>query len=114
MKRYWDGELLAFGSALTATIVIHFYATIMAFFLCLGVAFYFWKRIFFKERFVSLVTTAVLSVCIAVVPMVAGYLTGIPLQGSLYWGMNVIQESVESPDSGENIQNVIEKEQVQE
>ena len=98
-KGFWDENLLLFMLALATTIAIHFYATIMAFFLCLGVAAFLWKRIFTKERFVPLVTAAVLGVVIAIVPMVTGVVSGIRLQGSLYWAMSVMQESVQSEDA---------------
>lgn len=92
-KGYWDDNLLVFTLALAATIAIHFYATFMAFFLCVGVAVIFWKNIFTKERFVPLVTAVILGVVIAAAPMVTGVAMGRPLQGSLYWGMNIIQGS---------------------
>ncbi len=93
-KRCWDANLLLFSCALAATIVIHFYATIMAFFLCLGAAVFLWKQILYREHFWPLVSGVMLGVLVAAAPMVAGFATGIPLQGSLYWGMNIIQESV--------------------
>lgn len=94
-KGFWDENLLVFMLALASTIVVHFYATFMAFFLCLGVALFLWKRIFTKERFLPLVATVMLSVVVSIVPMVAGFATGIPLQGSLYWAMGVMQKSVQ-------------------
>ncbi|MBQ9142129.1 MAG: hypothetical protein IJX63_10110 [Lachnospiraceae bacterium] len=86
-----DENLLLFCMALAATIVIHFYATIMAFFLCLGIAIIYLKRIFSKEHFFPLVAAAILGVLIAAFPMVTGVVMGLPLQGSLYWGMSVIK-----------------------
>lgn len=97
-KGYWDENLLIFVLALASTIVVHFYATFMAFFLCVGVAIFYWKRIFTRQRFLPLVTAAILGVVISVVPMVAGFATGIPLQGSLYWAMGVMQNSSSEDD----------------
>ena len=94
-KGFWDENLLVFLLAFASTIVIHFYATFMAFFLCMGVAMFLWKRIFTKERFLPLVASVLLGLVISVVPMVAGFATGIPLQGSLYWAMGVMQQSVQ-------------------
>ncbi|MBR6642786.1 MAG: hypothetical protein IKL28_03895 [Lachnospiraceae bacterium] len=90
---YWDGNLLIFMMALSSTIMLHFYATFMAFFLCVGVALVLWKNVFTKERFLPLVAAVAVGVFVAAVPMVAGYATGIPLQGSLGWAMEVMQNS---------------------
>lgn len=115
-KRCWNDTLLLFSCALAATIAIHFYATIMAFFLCFGAALFLWKRILYREHFWPLVTAVLLGVVVAAVPMVAGFVSGIPLQGSLYWGMNIIQESVaeapeepsvsQTPEAGEPSPNI--------
>lgn len=100
-KGFWDENLLIFMLALASTIAIHFYATIMAFFLCIGVVAFFWKRIFTKERFLPLVTAVLLGLVVAIAPMVAGFATGIPLQGSLYWAMGVVQQSVQTEEPRE-------------
>lgn len=97
-KGYWDENLLVFMLAFVSTIVIHFYATFMAFYLCLGVAQLLLRRIFTKERFVPLVTSVILGLVISVMPMVAGFVSGIPLQGSLYWAIGVMQNSTETTD----------------
>ena len=94
-KGYWDEDLLVFLLAFATTIVVHFYATIMAFFLCLGIAVFFWKRIFTRERFIPLVVSVITGLFISVFPMVIGFASGIPLQGSLHWAMEVMQNSSE-------------------
>lgn len=99
-KLYWNENLVVFGLALASTIAIHFYATMMAFFLCIGVAITLIKRIFTKERFLPLVTSAFLGVMIALIPMGAAFASGIQLQGSLYWAMGVMDFS--SEDSSES------------
>ncbi|MBQ8041039.1 MAG: hypothetical protein IJ274_14440, partial [Lachnospiraceae bacterium] len=108
-KGFWDENLLVFMLALAATIVFHFYATFMAFFMCVGVALFLWKRIFTKERFLPLITAVLFSLFISVAPMATGYATGIELEHSLLWAMSVMEESVESEEAGvqENISNAI-------
>ena len=96
-KICWNEDLLIFMLAFVSTIVIHFYATIMAFFICIAIVAVFWKRVFSKEHFLPLVVAVVAGVVIAVTPMAAGYLTGIPLQGSLYWAVGVMQGTEEEP-----------------
>ncbi len=107
-KKYLDDDLLVFCMALAGTIIIHFYATFMAFFLCLGIAVILLPKIFTKERFLPLVCAAFMGVLIAVIPMVIGFASGIRLQGSLYWGMSLIRGSeaevtetvIETQDTG--------------
>lgn len=105
-KYHWDENLLVFTLALADTIIIHFYTTFMAFFICVGVAIVLWKKIFNKYRFLPLIVAAVAGVFIAVLPMASGFMMGRPLQGSLYWGMEVIQGSSSSGEELENSESV--------
>lgn len=105
IKIDWNAELLIFIFALAATIIVHFYATFMAFFLCLAVAIVYIRKIFTKNNFRSLVAAVVCGILIAAIPMVIGFATGIPLQGSLTWGMGIIKQSTELPViNSENVQ----------
>jgi len=90
-KRCWNEDLLIFTLAFTATVTVHFYATFLAFFVCLAVVVVLWKRVFCKERFLPLVAAVFCGIVISLAPMVTGFATGIPLQGSLYWAMGVMQ-----------------------
>lgn len=94
-ERKWiaDENLFLFVMAFTGTIVIHFYNTLMAFYVCLAIAVICWRKVFSKKCFVSLVAAVILGLVIAVVPMVIGVITGIRLEGSLYWAMNLIKGS---------------------
>jgi len=96
-KGCWDENLLVFLLALAASIVIHFYVTIMAFFLCAAVALCTLKRIFSKTHFWPLVAGVIIGVIIAVTPMVGALASGIPFQGSIGWAVNVINGT----DTGE-------------
>lgn len=89
-KRGFDENLFLFMTSLAASLAIHFYVTIMAFFLCASFAVFGINRIFRKKNFGALVAAIVVGVIISTVPMVLAFASGIPLQGSLNWGMNII------------------------
>ncbi len=103
-KSYWNENLMVFMMALAASIVIHFYPTIMAFFLC--VAFVPWRmvKVFTKGRFSALVFSVVFGLMIAVLPMAGALASGIPFQGSIGWAVNVIN-GVDSEQSGGSTTN---------
>lgn len=103
-KCCWDDDLLVFALALAVTIAVHFYATFMAFFWCVGAAIWLWKKIFTKERFLPLVAAVCLGLFAAAAPMIAGFASGIAPEGSLYWAMSIFgagQEKEEEPENGE-------------
>ena len=89
-KYYWDENLLIFMLALAATLAIHFYVTIMAFFLCLSFVPVMLKRVLCRKRFFPLAAAVICGFTIAVVPMGGALLSGIPFQGSIGWAMNVM------------------------
>ncbi|MCM1056199.1 MAG: hypothetical protein NC517_01110 [Firmicutes bacterium] len=89
-KGYWDENLLVFALALAASLAIHFYPTIMAFFLCVAFVPVHLKRIFSRTRFTPLVAAVAAGVLVAVLPMGGALLSGIPFQGSIGWAMSVI------------------------
>ena len=89
-KDYWDGNLLVFMLALAASLAIHFYATIMAFFLCVAFVPVALHKIFNRRRFVPLVAVVCGGFFIAVLPMAGALASGIPFQGSIGWAVNVI------------------------
>lgn len=86
----WDENLFLFMMALAASFAIHFYVTIMAFFLCASFAVFLLHRIFRKGNFRSLVAAVFVGIFIAAAPMGLAYATGIPFQGSIDWALNVI------------------------
>ena len=85
-----DENLLLFLLSLAASLAIHFYVTMMAFFLCVVIAACRLPALFQKRRFVSLVKAVCLGVLIAVLPMGIAYAKGVPFQGSIGWAVNVI------------------------
>ncbi|MBQ8041368.1 MAG: hypothetical protein IJ274_16130, partial [Lachnospiraceae bacterium] len=64
-----NDNLLIFVMALATTIAVHFYATIMAFYLCVAIAIVCWRKIFRKTHFLPLVVAAISGLLIAATPM---------------------------------------------
>lgn len=95
---YLAGFAISFGMTLSA----HFYDTMIAGLLCIGVACGYFFRLFRPKYLGKVMLTGILSILIAILPMLIAFAMGTPLQGSLGWGMKVI--------SGENnkeyIQNI--------
>ena len=93
-------ELLVFVLALAAMLASHFHAAIMAFCLCLIVSVFYLKRIFSRERFLPLVLAVLCGASIALAPMVAGFVSGIPMQASMNWALGIIsgEPNVDRPD----------------
>ncbi|MCR4992104.1 MAG: hypothetical protein K6A45_03565 [Lachnospiraceae bacterium] len=105
-----DDDLLVFTLSLSVTIGAHFYATIMAFFICLGAAVTLIFR-FFSKKFLSLIAAIFAGVLIAVLPMALAVAEGYRLQGSLYWALSVIDPSrLETSENASNNtdENIIE------
>lgn len=82
--------LQCFAMAFSLTLAIHFYGTMIAGLCCIGIAAGFCYRFLRKEYFCRIMVTGILSVMTAVLPMGIAFATGTPLQGSLGWGMSVI------------------------
>ncbi|MCM1568689.1 MAG: hypothetical protein NC081_04495 [Roseburia sp.] len=89
-KYVMEDYLLLFTLALAASLSIHFYTTIMAFFVCASVAIFLLPRIFNKKHFVPLVLAVILGLLIAMVPMCGALLEGKDFQGSIDWALGVI------------------------
>lgn len=100
-KNYWDENLLVFMLALAASLAIHFYVTIMAFFLCASFVPVLLNRVFRKKYFLPLAAAAICGFSVAVIPMGGALLSGIPFQGSIGWAMSVMSgedpEQMETP-----------------
>jgi len=90
INQCWDENLLLFILSLAASIAIHFYVTIMAFFLCAAVVLCLWRKVFTKKHFIPLVAGVMMGVMVAAAPMLGALASGIPFQGSIGWAMNVI------------------------
>ena len=83
-------HLLGFAMSFSLTLASHFYDTIVAGIICIGIVvgygYWFWK----KEYFWRIILAGILSILMAFLPMAVAFLTGKSLQGSMYWAMNVI------------------------
>lgn len=82
--------LQCFAMAFSLTLAIHFYGTMIAGLCCIGIACGFCFRFLRKEYFRRIMFTGICSVFLAVMPMGIAFATGTPLQGSLGWGLSVI------------------------
>lgn len=91
--------LQCFALAFSLTLTVHFYGTMIAGLCCIGIAMGFCFRFVKKEYFCRIMATGILSVVLAVLPMAIAFAGGTPLQGSLGWGMSVINGS-QNKDSG--------------
>ena len=82
--------LQCFAMAFSLTLAIHFYGTMIAGLCCIGIACGFCFRFLRKEYFCRIMFTGICSVFLAVLPIGIAFATGTPLQGSLGWGLSVI------------------------
>lgn len=94
------GLAMSFALSFTA----HFYGAMVAGLFCVGIGIGHFLWIFRPAYFKRIFITGLLSVLIAVFPMGVAFAMGTPLQGSLYWGSNIIkgvnnQTTAETSDS---------------
>lgn len=101
---YWDENLFLFIMALAASIMIHFYATMLAFVLCVSFAIFAVKKIFKKEYLIPLVAAVMCGIFIAIMPMAGALVSGIPFNYSIDWAVNTMDgsESRELKDKEKN------------
>lgn len=105
---YLAGFAVSFGMTLSA----HFYDTMIAGLLCVGVACGYFFRLFRPKYFGKVMLAGILSIFIAVLPMLIAFAMGTPLQGSLGWGMKVISGE-NNKKSTQTVQQVVEDDSVQ-
>lgn len=96
-----DDNLLLFTLSLAVSIVMHFYCTIMAFFLCVALVPVLIFKLIKPKRLVPLVVAIMLGTFVAIIPMAGALLSGIPFQGSIGWAMNVMEGTDE--EGGGNV-----------
>lgn len=104
--------LMLFAISFSMTLAVHFYNTMIAGFFCVGIAAGFFFRFFRWRYFKRIMLTGIISVCIAAAPMVIAFVCGTPLQGSLGWGMSVINgggDSDEEEDVNEDVSQSTEQ-----
>ncbi len=110
-KSYWNENLMVFMLALAASIIIHFYPTIMAFFLCISFVPLMLKKIFTNGRFSALVFAVICGAMIAILPMGGALASGIKFQGSIGWAMTIINGTEGQQQSGSATNDTVEKSQ---
>ncbi len=84
-------DLRLFLIALAATVSIHFYITIMTFFLCAGMVMPHLKKVFARDKFLPLVVASIAGVLIGFTPMAAAAISGVPFEKSIGWALGVVQ-----------------------
>lgn len=95
-----DRDLLIFGSSLGASVCVHFYATILAAFVCLIIVLLHLRRLFRPASLSRLAAAVVIALLIAGIPMGVAALAGYPLQSSLDWAMaGAVQYTDETEDA---------------
>ena len=101
-------DLLVFTMCVAATVSVHFHPAVTTVFMCLGIAPFYFRRVFSRERLLPLVA----AVLAALLPMAIAWASGIPLNGSFGWGLKVIQnlEEDEGDKGDEEFQLQIEQE----
>ena len=91
-----------FAIAFSLTLAIHFYGTMIAGLCCIGLAVGSVFRFLNKEYFRRIMMTGIISVFLAVLPMAIAFAGGTPLQGSLGWGLSVINGGNSDNEEEEN------------
>ena len=91
-----------FAIAFSLTLAIHFYGTMIAGLCCIGIAVGYVFRFLNKEYFRRIMMTGIISVFLAVLPMAIAFAGGTPLQGSLGWGLSVINGGKSDNEEEEN------------
>ncbi len=87
--------LALFAIHFSMTFTVHFYNTMIAGIFCLGVAFGYFFRLWRPRYFGRVFCAGVLSLAVSILPMLAAYIGGTPLQGSLMWGVAVMEGTQE-------------------
>lgn len=82
--------LLGFAMSFSLTISSHFYDTMSAGILCISIVVGYGYWIWRKEYLWRIILSGILSILMAFLPMAIAFLTGKPLQGSMYWAMSII------------------------
>ncbi len=82
--------LKLFAMNVSMTFAVHFYDTIALGIFCIALGIVFWKTVFHKEYVGRIMGAGVIGLVIAVFPMWLAYMGGTPLEGSLRWGISVM------------------------
>ncbi|MCH5342940.1 MAG: hypothetical protein J1E64_02795 [Acetatifactor sp.] len=100
---YLTGFVLSFAM----TLAVHFYGTMIAGVFCMAVAVGYGFLLFKKKYFWNIMAAGMISVTLAVLPMVLAFIGGTPLEGSLMWAMSIIQSNKEEEVSDKTVNEEI-------
>lgn len=92
-KKLWNENLLVFMLSIATTLSVHYYTTIIAFFVCLVIIIPYLNKVFKWSNFKQLAVTVILALVIAVTPVAGALLEGYMFQGSIEWALSVIENS---------------------
>ncbi len=92
-KAHSTRYLIWFAMGFSMTLAVHFYNTMIAGLFCVGIAVGYLGLLFRKAYFGRIMLAGILSIVVAVLPMGIAFATGTPLEGSLRWGMSIIEGS---------------------
>lgn len=93
--------LLGFMISFSLTLTVHFYNTMVAGIFCIAIAAGYFFRCFRWKYFKQIMVAGILSIVLAVIPLLIGLAMGRGLEGSLYWGMKVIKGTEDTEMSQE-------------
>ena len=96
-----DENLHIFILSIAVTITVHFYATIIAFFICIVIFIVDMVRIFNWKKFLKLGLAGIVALVISIAPMAAALAAGYPFQGSIHWAIAVTKGGQEAWANGE-------------
>lgn len=92
-KKMWNENLPIFMLAIATSLSVHYYATIIAFFVCLVIIIPYMNKIVKFSNFKQLFIMVVLSLVISVTPIAGALATGYQFQKSIDWALSVIEDS---------------------
>ena len=97
-----DRCLFIFITSVAVSIAVHFYASIIAIFVCIAVVLVYIRRLFRRGVFVRLAAGALVALMIAVTPMVLAFIDGHPPEASIYWALSVTSKSTNQKTDAES------------
>ncbi len=102
----YNDWLVIFIGALIGTIISHFYASGMAFFLCVAIVPFMLHKLLNYKRFIPLFASVMVVLIIAITPMALAYASGIKFEKSIGWAMSVIEGDEKDADENGNMVSV--------
>lgn len=101
-----ETDLFLFMTALTTSIVSHYYTTIMAFIICASFALIYIRKLLRPACLLPLAASVFLSCIIGTIPILGAMAKGIPFQGSINWALNQTTGSSAGGKTGEGMEIV--------